>query len=135
MTCCWGWRGLGGRKGCAGLWAGRGGAKKAQEMCRLVLPGVRTGLGCREEMVYVVYPQTVGNGNCSREWGCCPSAHKCCFSPLASLARRGPQCFTRVRSRDREAWKVLRTTDVGHVMQGQAPDYHIWGGGGMEQRI
>ena len=43
-----------------------------------------------------------------------PSAHKCCFSPLASYAGA-----SMLRIPDSEVWRVLTSTDVGDATQGE----------------
>ena len=48
-----------------GIWGGGmkgGGAIKAVYVCRVVLPGVHTGLSFHEDLVHIAFPQTVGSG-------------------------------------------------------------------------
>ena len=48
-----------------GIWGGgmKGGdAIKAVYVCRVVLPGVHTGLSFHEDLVHIAFPQTVGSG-------------------------------------------------------------------------
>ena len=46
----------------AGSCPGEGGGIKAEEVCRLVLPGVCTGLGVQEEIVCIACPKPWGKG-------------------------------------------------------------------------
>ena len=66
--------------------------------------------------MYIACTQTVGNRTVGRrEWDRCPSAHRRCFSPLASFPRRQ-------RHGSHEVCPILRvptTTDVGNGTQGQ----------------
>ena len=41
------------------------------------------------------------------EWDGCPTTHKCCFCPSASLARQRRQCSTQSLPQDREVWREL----------------------------
>ena len=84
-----------------------------------MLPRVRTGF--QEDGACSAYPQLMGKSSFG---GCtgCPSAHK--FLPLGVSPMLAQKCFT--FSHSHEVWRVLTTTDVGNVTQGQGvPDFRV----------
>ena len=64
------------------------------------LPGVRTRLSFQEAIVDSAYPKAPGNSDSSVRVGQLSLCTCCCCPPLASLARRHPQCFTFSRSHE-----------------------------------
>ena len=82
--------------------------------------------GFWNQIAYSTCPKSLGEKDCwSVRVGTCPSAHKCCFCPSASLPRRRRRCFTQNLSRDVEIRRVLTTTtDGGKIKQGPGvPDH------------
>ena len=86
---------------------------KTECVCRRVLSGVRTELGFEKSFVTIARPKPLGKStSMGEEWGICPSAHKCCFCPSASLPRRRRQCCTS------HSFPSLRSLEGAHSARG-----------------
>ena len=88
---------------------------KAESVCRLVLPGVHTGLIFLGSIVHTACPKPLGKGIF-----CTPQKvslySQVLLLPIGVPPMAAP-AMLHLQSHDREVWRALTTTDVGNVTQ------------------